>query len=292
MIRSMTGYGRAASRDMDSVGMTVEIRAVNHRYLEASVRCPRTLSFMEDAIKKRAAAAASRGKIEIMVSLDKDTECNAVELSLETAERYLEAARDLEERFGVRNDLTVSSLLRMPEVAAVRKNDLDEDAMSELVLRLTDSAMKAFNEMRENEGQRLRNDILQKSQEIERLVGLAEQRSPVTVAAYRARLTQKLRETLENTTIEESRLLTEAAIFADKVSVDEENVRLRSHLVALREMLESGGAIGRKLDFLAQELGREANTIGSKGNDVEMSRIVVDLKTEIEKIREQVQNIE
>lgn len=292
MLRSMTGYGRAASCDTDGIGMTVEIRAVNHRYLEASVRCPRTMSFMEDTIKKRVAAAASRGKIEIMVSLDKDTESNAVELSYETAERYLLAARDLEERFGIRNDLSVSSLLRMPEVASVRQNDLDEDAMSALVLRLTDSALKAFNEMRENEGQRLRDDILQKSQEIERLVGLAEQRSPVTVAAYRARLTQKLRETLENTAIEESRLLTEAAIFADKVSVDEETVRLRSHLVALREMLESGGAIGRKLDFLAQELGREANTIGSKGNDVEMSRIVVDLKTEIEKIREQVQNIE
>lgn len=292
MIRSMTGYGRAAARDTDSVGITVEIRAVNHRYLEVSVRCPRSMSFLEDTVRKRVSAAVSRGKLEVMVTPEKDTERNAVDISVDTAESYLLAARELEARFGVRFDLTASALLRMPEVAAVRKNDLNEATLTARMLGLTDSALDALNDMRVKEGLRLREDILLKSREIERLVELVEKRSPVTVAAYRARLTQKLRETLENTTLEESRILTEAAIFADRVSVDEETVRLRSHLTALRELLDAEGAIGRKLDFLAQELGREANTIGSKGNDTEMSRIVVDLKTEIEKIREQVQNIE
>lgn len=301
MLRSMTGYGRAAARDFPGAalpGLTVELRAVNHRYLDVSVRGPRSLSFLEDAVKKRVSGTSdvSRGKVEVLLSLDREDGAATVDISPDTAAAYLEAARKLEETLGVRNDLTASALLRMPEVAVVHKGDFDEDAITALALELTGRALEAFNSMRRQEGGRLREDILRKADEIERLVDLAEQRSPVTVEAYRARLEQKMRETLENMTIEESRLLTEVALFADKVSVDEETVRLRSHLTALREMLEadkmSCGPIGRKLDFLAQELGREANTIGSKGNDIEMGRIVVDMKTEIEKIREQVQNIE
>ena len=298
MLRSMTGYGRAAAKDRDGEdgtlpGLTVEIRAVNHRYLDVTVRCPRALSFLEDAVKKAAAGGAARGKVEVLLSLDRESASSAeIDISLETAGAYLEAARKLEERFGVRNDLTAFALLRMPEVAVARRSGLDEDAASALALELTARALDDFNAMRTLEGGRLRDDILAKADEIERLVGLAEQRSPVTVEAYRARLEQKMRETLENTTIEESRLLTEVALFSDKVSVNEETVRLRSHLTALRDLLKTGGPIGRKLDFLAQELGREANTIGSKGNDTEMGHIVVDMKTEIEKIREQVQNIE
>jgi uncharacterized protein (TIGR00255 family) len=294
----MTGYGRAGARDGADTngevlpGLTVELRAVNHRYLDVSVRGPRMLSFLEDAIKKCVGGALSRGKVEVLISMDREDGTVEISVSPEAAGAYLEAARKLEEMYGIRNDLTASALLRMPEVAVVRKADIDEDAMTEWALKLTGRALEAFNAMRAQEGGRLKEDILQKAEEIERLVGLAEQRSPVTVEAYRTRLEQKMRETLESVTIEESRLLTEVAIFSDKVSVSEETVRLRSHLTALRDILKAGGPAGRKLDFLAQELGREANTIGSKGNDAEMGRIVVDMKTEIEKIREQVQNIE
>ncbi|MCL2031490.1 MAG: YicC family protein [Oscillospiraceae bacterium] len=295
MLRSMTGYGRAAARDGEAgpcMGLTVEIRAVNHRYLDVGVRLPRALSFLEDAVKRHVSGGVSRGKVEVSLSLEREDGAVEISVSAEAAAAYIDAARRLEERHGVRNDLTASALLRMPEVALVRKADWDEEETTAQALALAGRALEAFNAMRAQEGGRLKEDILQKAGEIERLVGLAEPRSPVAVEAYRARLEQKIRETLANTAIEESRLLTEVAIFSDKVSVSEETVRLRSHLAALLEILETGGPVGRKLDFLAQELGREANTIGSKGNDAEMGRIVVDMKTEIEKIREQVQNIE
>jgi uncharacterized protein (TIGR00255 family) len=292
----MTGYGRAAYVPEEggadpAYGLTVEIRAVNHRYLDTLVRCPRQMMFIEDAVRKRVSAQVSRGKVEVIVSKDKD-ESGSISVDFAAAEGYVNAARELEARFGVPGDLSAAAILRLSEVVQASRADTDEQALSDLVLDLTDRAVAAFNEMRAAEGARLCADILDKSREIERLVTLAEERSPVTVAAYRARLSQKLSEVLENTALDESRILTEAAIYADRVSVDEETVRLRSHLAALRDMLEKGGTIGRKLDFLAQELGREANTIGSKANDTEMGRIVLDMKNEIEKIREQVQNIE
>ena len=287
MIYSMTGYGRAAAD-----GLTLEIKAVNHRYLDVSVRLPRSLSFLEDALKKRVSAAVSRGKVEVNLSAEKDTDALSVEISMETAGRYIEAIRALGDAYDISGEVRAMDLLRLPEVVTVKKTDVDEEALAVRIDALCGEALESFNAMRAAEGERLVTDIVQKSYELERLTGLIEQRSPVTVAAYRARLTQRLKETLENVNIEESRLLTEAAIFSDKVSVDEETVRLRSHITALRDMLAAGGTIGRKLDFLAQELGRESNTVGSKGNDIEMGRLVVDLKTEVEKIREQVQNIE
>ena len=290
----MTGYGRG-DRSFEGLQVTVELRAVNNRYLDCTVKLPRAYIFAEDAIKTRVQAAVGRGKVDVFVTLNHDHgDEMVVTVNEELARGYLDALKRLHELGGgrVKKDFRATELARFPDVLTVEKQAEDLDLMKERLLEVLDLAIEDFNAMRAVEGERLSADILGRSDTVERLLGEVEARSPQTVADYRARLESKMREVLQNTQIDEGRLLTEAAIFADKVAVDEETVRLHSHLGQLRELLSAGGAVGRKLDFLIQEFNRETNTIGSKCNDLEITRRVVDMKAEIEKIREQVQNLE
>ncbi len=290
----MTGYGRG-DRSFEGLQVTVELRAVNNRYLDCTVKLPRAYIFAEDAIKTRVQAAVGRGKVDVFVTLNHDHgDEMVVTVNEELARGYLDALKRLHELGGgrVKKDFRATELARFPDVLTVEKQAEDLDLMKERLLEVLDLAIEDFNAMRAVEGERLSADILGRADTVERLLGEVEARSPQTVADYRARLESKMREVLQNTQIDEGRLLTEAAIFADKVAVDEETVRLHSHLGQLRELLSAGGAVGRKLDFLIQEFNRETNTIGSKCNDLEITRRVVDMKAEIEKIREQVQNLE
>lgn len=290
----MTGYGRG-DRSFEGLQVTVELRAVNNRYLDCTVKLPRAYIFAEDAIKTRVQAAVGRGKVDVFVTLNHDHgDEMVVTVNEELARGYLDALKRLHELGGgrVKKDFRATELARFPDVLTVEKQAEDLDLMKERLLEVLDLAIEDFNAMRAVEGERLSADILGRADTVERLLGEVETRSPQTVADYRARLESKMREVLQNTQIDEGRLLTEAAIFADKVAVDEETVRLHSHLGQLRELLSAGGAVGRKLDFLIQEFNRETNTIGSKCNDLEITRRVVDMKAEIEKIREQVQNLE
>ena len=292
MIKSMTGYGRAVET-VNGREFTVEVRSVNNRYLDASVRLPRMLSFAEDAVKGRIKNAVSRGKVEMFVTVHTEGgEEVTVTLNTNVLEGYLNAMRQMVERYGVKDEITTASLSRMSDVFSVEKPDVDEEQLLADLLHVVDKALENYNAMREKEGAALDADLRSRGCTILDFVSQVEQGNGQTVIDYRARLEAKLREVLANTAIDESRILTEAAIFADKVAVDEETVRLRSHLQQMNEMLTSGGAIGRKLDFLLQEMNREANTIGSKCTDVKLARIVVDIKAELEKIREQTQNIE
>lgn len=292
MIYSMTGYGRA-QETVDGHDITVEIRSVNNRYLDCGIKLPRVYSFAEDAIKTRIQASVSRGKLDIYVTIDSSKASDNVVISLNRPllAGYLEAFRQMEE-YGISNDITTSTLSRLPDILLVEKKQDDPEYMTVAICAVADKALEQFNSMRAREGSSLAADIQEKAKSVAAIVSAIEERSPKTVAEYRARLELKMKETLENTTIEDARILTEAAIFADRVSTDEEQVRLRSHLQQLSAMLSEGGTVGRKLDFLLQELNREANTIGSKSNDTVQARLVVDLKAELEKIREQVQNIE
>ena len=292
MIKSMTGYGRAVET-VNGREFTVEVRSVNNRYLDASVRLPRLLSFAEDAVKSRIKNAVSRGKVEMFVTVHTEGgEEVTVTLNTNVMEGYLTAMRQMVEKYGVKDEITTASLSRMNDVFSVEKPDVDEEQLLADLLSVVDQALESYNAMRAKEGAALDADLRARGNTILELVSQVEQGNGQTVIDYRARLEAKLREVLANTAIDESRILTEAAIFADKVAVDEETVRLRSHLQQMNEMLTSGGAIGRKLDFLLQEMNREANTIGSKCTDVKLARIVVDIKAELEKIREQTQNIE
>ena len=294
MVRSMTGYGRG--EDVGSqVAVTVELRSVNNRYLDCTVKMPRTYIFAEDAIKERIQSAVARGKLDVFVSVvQTGGEAFSVTVNEGLARAYLDAFEKLHQlgEGKVQPACSASELAKFPDILLVEKKPGDQDALKEQILRALDRALADFNEMRQREGVRMAQDILSRGDTIEALTGEIERRSPQTVNDYRARLEAKMREVLQNTQIDETRLLTEAAIFADKIAVDEETVRLRSHLSQLRGLLEAGGAVGRKLDFLIQEFNREANTIGSKCNDIENTRHVVDLKAEIEKIREQIQNLE
>ena len=294
MVKSMTGYGRGELiRDQRTI--TVELRSVNNRYLDCTVKMPRTYIFAEDAIKERVQSRVARGKVDVFVSIvQTGGEAFSVTVNQELAKAYISALEQLGQlgEGRVDSDCRATYLARFPDVLVVEKKPEDQDALKELILQGLDLALDDFDSMRQREGARMAQDILNRANAIETLVGQVEARSPQTVADYRARLEAKMREVLQNTQIDEGRLVTEAAIFADKVAVDEETVRLRSHLSQLRELLDKGGAVGRKLDFLIQEFNREANTIGSKCNDTENTRHVVDLKSEIEKIREQVQNLE
>ena len=292
MIKSMTGYGRAV-QTVNGREFTVEVRSVNNRYLDASVRLPRMLSFGEDALKSRIKAAVSRGKVEMFVTVRSEGgEEVTVTLNKPVLEGYLAALGQMVSEYGVKDEITTATLSRLPDVFTVDKPQVDEEQLLADLLSVADVALENYNAMRAKEGAALDADLLSRGATILGFVELVEQGNGQTVADYRARLEAKLREVLENTAIDESRILTEAAIFADKVAVDEETVRLRSHLQQMNDMLTSGGAIGRKLDFLLQEMNREANTIGSKCTDVKLARIVVDIKAELEKIREQTQNIE
>ena len=292
MVKSMTGYGRAVET-VNGREFTVELRSVNNRYLDCAVKLPRALSFAEDAVKQAVKGAISRGKVDVFISVRSEG-AEDVKITLNTAmvEGYLGAMHQMAKDYGIREDISVSLLSRMPDVFTVDKPEVDEEQLLADLLSVVNQALERFDAMRSAEGRALENDLRSRGQTILSLVEQVEAGSGQTVADYRTRLENKLKEVLANTAIDESRILTEAAIFADKVAVDEETVRLRSHLDQMNNMLTTGGAIGRKLDFLLQEMNRESNTIGSKCSDVRMARIVVDIKAEPEKIREQTQNIE
>ena len=292
LVKSMTGYGRC----VETVGgreFTVELRSVNNRYLDCTVKLPRALSFAEDAVKQAVKNAVSRGKVDVFISMRAEGVSDArVTLNAPLVEGYLAAMKEMAQRYGVADDISVSTLARMQDVFTVEREEVDEEQLLKDLMTVVDKAIAGYDAMRSAEGQALERDLRSRGETILELVAQVEAGSGETVSAYRARLESKLREVLANTSIDESRILTEAAIFADKVAVDEETVRLRSHLDQMNRMLGSGGAIGRKLDFLLQEMNRESNTIGSKCSDVRLARIVVDIKAELEKIREQTQNIE
>ena len=292
LIKSMTGYGRAVET-VNGREFTVELRSVNNRYLDCSVRIPRMLSFAEDAVKQAVKQAVSRGKVDVFISLRSEGGEEAkITLNTTVLEGYLAAMRQMVAEHGVADDISVSAVSRLPEVFIVEKPEVDEEQLLADLMQVVGKALEGYNAMRATEGQSLDRDLRSRGEKILQLVAQVEKGNAQTVVDYRARLEAKLKEVLENTAIDESRILTEAAIFADKVAVDEETVRLRSHLEQMNNMLTAGGAVGRKLDFLLQEMNREANTIGSKCTDVRLARIVVDIKAELEKIREQTQNIE
>ena len=292
VLRSMTGYGRAQNI-LNGRDILVEIRSVNHRYYEYSSRIPRTYAYLDEKLKSLLKSSVSRGKIEISVTINniegKDT---VIAVNKSIAEGYVSALREVGSELGLTDDISLSNLIRIPDIFSVQKAPDDEEQIWEDVRHTASEALGRFVEMREAEGIRLKADVIAKTETILADVAKVEELSPRTVEAYRNRLSQKLAEVLENKNIDEQRILTEAAVFAEKIAVDEETVRLRSHISQLGAMLESQEAIGRKLDFIVQEMNREVNTIGSKAQDLDITKLVVNMKAEIEKIREQIQNIE
>ena len=292
MVKSMTGYGRARET-LNGRDITVEVRSVNNRYLDCTVNVPRTYIFVEDAVKARVQKAVSRGKVDVFITIDATAaDETVVAVNEPLAQGYYEALTKLKDMFSLEGELSAAVLAKFPDVLTVTKAEEDLESVSSDICAVLDEALNAYNAMRTVEGGKLSEDIAGRAATIETVVGKVEERSPQTVAAYREKLTARMQEVLQSTAIDESRILTEAAIFADKIAVDEETVRLRSHIAQLRTMLESDQPIGRKLDFLIQEVNRECNTIGSKCNDLTIAQDVVNMKAEVEKIREQVQNIE
>lgn len=292
MIKSMTGFGRG-HKVLNGRDITVEIRAVNHRYYEFSARLPRSLGYIEDKLKSMLQGRINRGKVEVSVLV-----CNVaaadekITINKEIVRDYVEALRSVKDEFSLQDDLSLSNILRIPDAFTVVKEETDEEQLWEDIKSAAEEALEHFIAMREAEGERMKQDVISRLDRIEEWVGIVEQRSPMIVEEYRRKLYDKMCEVLESTSIDENRILMEAGIFSEKTAVDEETVRLRSHIAQFRTMLESGEPVGRKLDFLVQEMNRETNTIGSKVQDIEVTRIVVDQKSEIEKIREQIQNIE
>ena len=292
MVKSMTGYGRAR-QTLNGRDITVEVRSVNNRYLDCTVKVPRTYIFAEDTVKARVQKAVSRGKVDVFITIDAAAaDETVVAVNEPLARGYYEALTRLKDMFSLEDGLNAVTLAKFPDVLTVTKAEEDLESVAADICAVLDEALAAYNAMRTVEGGKLREDIAGRADTIEAVVGRVEERAPQTVAAYREKLLARMQEVLQSTTIDESRILTEAAIFADKIAVDEETVRLRSHLSQLRTMLESDQPIGRKLDFLIQEVNRECNTIGSKCNDLTIAQDVVNMKAEVEKIREQVQNIE
>ena len=292
MVKSMTGYGRAVET-VNGREFTVEVRSVNNRYLDCTVKLPRAVSFGEDAVKQAVKARISRGKVDVFVSQRSEGMPEVtVSLNRDVEEAYIRAMRQMAEEFQIREDISVALVSQMSDVFTVDRPQVDEEQLLADLMQVVGHALEGYDAMRSREGEALKADLTGRGNTIRSLVSQVEEGGPQTVADYRTRLYQKLQEVLANTAIDESRILTEAAIFADKVAVDEETVRLRSHLEQMDSMLSTGGPIGRKLDFLLQEMNREANTIGSKCTDLRLARVVVDIKAELEKIREQTQNIE
>jgi uncharacterized protein (TIGR00255 family) len=292
MIRSMTGYGRG-QQTIQGMDITVEIKSVNHRYYEYSSRLQRTYGFLDDKLKTYLQTSISRGKVDVYVWIDTvEVADSQVAVNYPLAQGYKKALEELAAQLHLKDDVTVMQVARFPDVLTVRKAAEDEDAIWEAVRQVADEAMGRFIAMREKEGARMREDILSRRETILRHVAFVEERSPLTVKAHMDKVEARMKELLSTATVDEQRLLTEAALFADKIAVAEETVRLRSHMDQLQHMLDGDEAVGRKLDFLVQEINRETNTIGSKAQDVELARAVVDMKAEIEKIREQIQNIE
>lgn len=292
MINSMTGYG-SAKGSCQGLEISVELKSVNNRYLDCSVRLPRGFLFAEETVKSRVQQHISRGKVDVFVSVD--TACSdavVVKVNPTLAAGYVEAVKRLADDYGLDGALTALALSRMPDVLSVEKKDADAEAVSAAIGEITEAALAEYDLMRQREGQKLYDDIAARLDTVEGYVSVIERRSPETVGEYRQRLYKKMSEVLASTAIDEQRILLEAGIFADKVAVDEETVRLRSHISQMRGMLETGSPIGRKMDFLVQEFNRESNTIGSKCSDSDITKLVIELKSEIEKIREQIQNIE
>ena len=292
MIRSMTGYGRGQQL-LHGRSITVEIRSVNHRYFEFSCRTPRGCAFLEDRLKRTLQQAISRGKVEVSLTLQTvESHGGAVAVDHALAGQYLTALRALAAEYNLTDDLTLSTVARLPDLFTVCRGEEDEEELAADVLSVLQEALDRFVAMREAEGERLRADVLSRLFTLEEHLAFVEERSPQTVAEYRARLTAKLNELLGGAVADEARILTEAAIVADRLAVDEETVRLHSHIAQLRGILDCAEPVGRKLDFLVQEMNRETNTIGSKCSDTAIAGHVVEMKSEIEKIREQIQNIE
>ena len=292
MIRSMTGYGRAAL-SVDSLNVTVEIKSVNHRYFEFSSRCPRNYGFLDEKLKSFIQSKVARGKIECFVQVeDLQDDSVVVEVNHPLAKGYINAFNEMAERYSISQEVSCAVLGRFPDVLSVRKQEADENRIWDAVRQTAEIAVDKFIQMRTTEGEKMRDDIASRAAYIISNVEFIEKRSPQTVKEYNEKLVARMKELLGDVHIEEQRILTEAAIYADKIAVAEETVRLRSHIDQLLAFLESTEAIGRKMDFLVQEINREANTIGSKAQDVEIARRVLEIKSEVEKIREQVQNIE
>lgn len=289
---SMTGYG-SAKGSVEGQEIAVELKSVNNRYLDCSIRLPRNFLFAEDTVKQAVSAGVSRGKVDVFVSAQASQDSGTVvSVNEELARGYRDAVARIAETLGLECGLNAFSLARFPDVLTVERRELDKDKAAAALSEITAKAVEEFNAMREREGERLRRDMLGKLETIEGLVSVVEERSPQTVKEYRERLEARLRDILADRSLDEQRVITEAAIFADRTAVDEETVRLRSHIAQFRTMLEEGSPIGRKMDFLVQEFNRESNTIGSKCSDASLAKVVVDLKSEIEKIREQLQNVE
>ena len=292
MIRSMTGFGRS-QQTIDGMNITVEMKSVNHRYFDFFCRVPRTYGFLEEKLKSYIQSRVARGKIECYVQIESlETDDCVVEINQSLASGYIRALNELSEKYELKNDISVSNVARYHDIFSIRKNEADEEALWNCVKAVADCALDSFISMREKEGMKLKDDILSRCDLIIENVKFIEERSPQTVIEYNAKLLERMRTVLEDVQVDEQRLLTEAAIYADKIAVAEETVRLRSHIAQMHEFMDSDIAIGRKADFLVQEFNREANTIGSKAQDVEIAKKVIDIKAEIEKIREQVQNIE
>ena len=292
MVKSMTGFGRAKEQ-INGLDITIEIKSVNHKYFEFSARIPRVYSFLEEKIKSALASSISRGKVEVSVSIEDNTEnATVVEINHEYADAYIAALNKLSKEYKIKNDIKVSSFVGLNDMFKVKKHVLEDEVIENAVLTVLAKAVESFIEMRTIEGERLVNDVKSRLDFILEKVEFVEKRSPETVKLYRERIEQKIKELLGDTTIDEQRILTEVAIFADKVAVAEETVRLRSHIKQFEDLLNSDAPVGRKLDFIVQEMNRETNTIGSKAQDIEIAHTVVDIKSEIEKIREQIQNME
>ena len=292
MIRSMTGYGNAKGT-VAGLSLSVELRSVNNRYLDLNIKLPRGFLFAESAVKAYIQDRVSRGKVDVFLTLDSvESDQTRIRVNDRLAAAYRDAVCAIGSELELPVPLNALDIARFPDVLSLDKEELDQETFLEQLKPLLELASGDFNQMRTREGAKLKDDLLEKADRIEALVREVELQSPRTVQAYRLRLENKLREVLEDTSVAEERLIAEAAIFADRIATDEETVRLHSHLSQLRTLLDQGSPIGRKLDFLIQEFNREANTIGSKCQDSEIAYIVVELKSEIEKIREQVQNIE
>lgn len=292
MIKSMTGFGRYETAE-NNRKFTVEMKSVNHRYLDVNIKMPKKLNFFESAIRGELKNYISRGKIDVFITYEDFSENNSsVRYNKELAGEYLQYLRRMAEDFGLEDDIRVSTLSKYPEVFTMEEQNIDEEELWKELQRTVAGAARMFVQSRITEGEHLRDDLLEKLDGMLGLIDFVAERSPQIVSEYRQKLEERVRELLGDTTVDESRLLTEVTVFADKACVDEEIVRLRSHIETTRKTLLEGGSIGRKLDFIAQEMNREANTILSKANDLEITSCAIELKTEIEKVREQIQNIE
>ncbi|NLB42418.1 MAG: YicC family protein [Clostridiales bacterium] len=292
MVLSMTGFGRGKAKD-DNRELTIELKTVNHRYLDISLRMPRLMNALEEEFRKKIRESLSRGRVEVSVSY-KNTAENQITVALNepVADAYHNAFKELADKFGIDNKPDLSVLTGINDIFSISEPEEDEEALGNLLFSALDDALKVVLDMREKEGEFLTKDIFERCGIINRLVDSIEESSPTVVDEYRKKLEQRLKEILNNTELEESRFQTEVAYFADRSNITEEIIRLRSHLSQLKQSIKKGGSIGRKLDFIVQEMNREANTIGSKSSDITITNDVVEIKSEIEKIREQVQNIE